>query len=47
MASHTPRNTCESRNLVGGEGFLEGFGETIGTMARFDDDWPFVVSRLC
>jgi hypothetical protein len=30
--------------MVGGEGCLEGFGEAMGTMARFDDDdWPFVV----
>jgi hypothetical protein len=33
--------------MVGGEGCLEGFGEAVGTMARFDDDdWPFVGSRL-
>jgi hypothetical protein len=29
--------------MVGGEGSFVGFGLAIGTMARIDDDWPFVV----
>jgi hypothetical protein len=32
---------------VGCEGCLQGFGEAVGTMARFDDDWSKVGQNQC